>query len=282
MPEATASDDTRRTVSSQQKCILNLTRGTVICEQALLADQPLRRMRGLLGRSGLPPGEGLLLRPAPSVHTGLMRFPIDVVFLDKHLHVLKLVERLVPWRAASAARARAALELASGEIARRGVEIGDALAIADARVRLDAHAGVPGCLHPATTAQDRPRSSIGADRPTRVLLITSDRRFRVLAAALLTQRGCSVTLAKRMKGVAARAAHEAIDVVVLDATSSLTAATREAAEVEALEPRVGVVMVAEEAAEKLAAPLTHPKWESFDCLYGAIEAARDRLGPSRC
>jgi uncharacterized membrane protein (UPF0127 family) len=269
-------------VSAQQKCILNLTRGTVTCERALIADQPLRRMRGLLGRSSLPVGEGLLLRPAPSVHTALMRFPIDIVFLDKHLHVLKLVERLVPWRAASAPRARAALELAGGEIARRGVEIGDALEIVDARVGLEVLAEDPRALHGATGAQDRPRSSNGATRPVRVLLITSDRRFRVLAAALLTQRGCSVTLAERMKGVAARATHEASDVVVLDATTSVTAAAREAADVGALEPGVGVVIVAEETAERIATTLVLPKWESFDRLYGAIEAAHDRHGLGCC
>jgi CheY-like chemotaxis protein len=111
-----------------------------------------------------------------------------------------------------------------------------------------------------------------------VLLITSDRRFRVLAAALLTQRGCSVTLAERMVGVAARATHEASDVVVLDATTSVTAAAREAEHVEALEPRVGIVIVAEETADTLAATLVLAKWDSFHRLYGAIEAARDRLG----
>ena len=40
-------------------------------------------MRGLLGRRSLPGGEGILLEPAASIHTFFMRFPIDVVFLDK-------------------------------------------------------------------------------------------------------------------------------------------------------------------------------------------------------
>jgi uncharacterized protein len=269
-------------VSAQQKCILNLTRGSVICERVLIADQPLRRMCGLLGRSSLPAGEGLLLRPAPSVHTAFMRFPIDVVFLDKHLRVLKLVERLAPWRAASAPRARAALELASGEIARRSVDIGDALEMVDERVDLEPLAEDPRAVDGETRAHDGRPSPIGIARPTRVLLITSDRRFRVLAAALLTQRGCSVTLAERMAGVAARATHEASDVVVLDATASMTAAAREAADVDALKPRVGVVMVAEETADTIAATLALPKWESFDRLHGAIEAARDRRGAGCC
>jgi uncharacterized protein len=265
-------------VSAQCKCILNLTRGSVVCEQALIADQPLQRMRGLLGRASLPAGEGLLLRPAPSIHTALMRFPIDVVFLDKRLHVLKMVERLAPWRAASAPRARAALELSADEIARVGIELGDALAIVDGRVRLEALAEGRRSVNAATHDHDQPHLGSHAARPTRVLLLTSDRRFRVLAGALLTRRGCLVTLGERMTNVAERATREATDVVVLDATTSLTAAMREAAEVEALEPRVAVVMVAEEAAEGRAATFVLPKWESFDRLYAAISEARRRLG----
>jgi len=56
--------------------------GTVVCERCLLAETPLARLRGLLGRSGLSSGEGLLLRPAGSIHTAFMRFTIDAVFLD--------------------------------------------------------------------------------------------------------------------------------------------------------------------------------------------------------
>ena len=86
-------------------------------------------MRGLLGRRGLPPGEGLLLRPASSVHTAFMRFPIDVVFLDRDLTVLKVARGVVPWRAAWARRARAALELPADEAARRGIGPGMQLSL---------------------------------------------------------------------------------------------------------------------------------------------------------
>ena len=62
--------------------------GTIVCERCTVAENPLTRLRGLLGRDGLEPGEGLLLRPASAVHTYFMRFPIDVVFLDRALVVL--------------------------------------------------------------------------------------------------------------------------------------------------------------------------------------------------
>jgi uncharacterized membrane protein (UPF0127 family) len=92
-----------------------------------VAANPFTRMRGLLGRPSLPSGEGILLRPASSVHTGFMRFAIDVVFLDRELKVLHVVERLAPWRAAARREAHAVLELRAGECERHGLREGDRL-----------------------------------------------------------------------------------------------------------------------------------------------------------
>jgi uncharacterized membrane protein (UPF0127 family) len=58
-----------------------------------------------------------------------MRFPIDVVFLDRDLTVVGVEPELAPWRAAGRRGAKAALELAAGEAARRGLGIGDRLAL---------------------------------------------------------------------------------------------------------------------------------------------------------
>lgn len=104
--------------------------GTIVCERCTLAESPLTRLRGLLGRDGLEPGEGLLLRPASSVHTYFMRFPIDVVFLDRALVVVGIADGLDPWRAASRRGAKAVLELPAGESSRRGLVVGDQLTLA--------------------------------------------------------------------------------------------------------------------------------------------------------
>ena len=101
--------------------------GNVVCERCVLADTALTRMRGLLGRRELPSGEGLLLRPASSIHMAFMRFAIDAVFLDDEGRVLKVERDLRPWRMAAARRAKAVVELAAGEASRRGIEIGQRL-----------------------------------------------------------------------------------------------------------------------------------------------------------
>jgi hypothetical protein len=104
--------------------------GHVVCPRCTVADSAPKRLKGLLGRGGLDADEGLLLRPANSVHTAFMRFPIDVVFLDRDLSVLDVVEAVPPWRARARRGARAVLELAAGEAARRGITPGQTLKVA--------------------------------------------------------------------------------------------------------------------------------------------------------
>ena len=101
--------------------------GDVVVENCLLAETALSRCRGLLGRSGLSSGEGMLLRPASSVHTAFMRFAIDAVFLDRGDRVLKVAAELPPWRMAACRGARAVLELPAGEAQRRGLRPGVSL-----------------------------------------------------------------------------------------------------------------------------------------------------------
>jgi uncharacterized protein len=101
--------------------------GSIVCERCVLADTALARMRGLLGRRDLPSGEGILLKPASSVHMAFMRFPIDAVFLDRDLRVVKVASDLQPWRMAGSRSAKAVLEIPAGEAARRGLSVGDRL-----------------------------------------------------------------------------------------------------------------------------------------------------------
>jgi hypothetical protein len=85
------------------------------------AERWLDRLRGLLGSPPPAPGHALLITPCASVHTAFMRYPIDVVFVDRHGCILKVVEALPPWRAAACWRARHTLELAAGEARRAGL-----------------------------------------------------------------------------------------------------------------------------------------------------------------
>ena len=101
--------------------------GRTVCQRCARAESPLRRMRGLLGRRSLEPGEGILLRPAGSIHTAFMRFAIDAVFVDTDGRVVRVVDSIPPWRAAGAKGAKAVVELPAGAAASAGLRAGEQL-----------------------------------------------------------------------------------------------------------------------------------------------------------
>src|SRR5450756_2552926 len=110
--------------------VMDATHETVIGTQIRVADTSLSRIVGLLGKRGLDAGEGLWIRPSSGVHTFGMKFPIDVLGLDKNLKVIQLWPRLVPWRMTSIRfRLRSVVELSAGQIEQCRVQLGDSLKI---------------------------------------------------------------------------------------------------------------------------------------------------------
>lgn len=87
-------------------------------------------MRGLLGRASLDADEGMLFRPAGSIHMMFMRFAIDALFLDRDLVVIDVVRGLEPWRMAARRGSKVVVELAEGAADAGGVRPGDQLVLA--------------------------------------------------------------------------------------------------------------------------------------------------------
>jgi len=77
--------------------IHNTTKGILLAQDAFLADRLWCRVKGLLGKTGLPSGSGLVLKPCNSIHTFFMRFPIDVIFVDRNSRVVKTLPGLKPF-----------------------------------------------------------------------------------------------------------------------------------------------------------------------------------------
>jgi uncharacterized membrane protein (UPF0127 family) len=83
---------------------------------------------GLLGTRELAAGHGLWIERSPSIHMFFMRYPIDAVFVDRGGRVVRIVERLRPWRIVAWARgARDCLELPAGAARAAGINVGDEL-----------------------------------------------------------------------------------------------------------------------------------------------------------
>lgn len=106
--------------------VVDTTTGARLADRAELAEGFLARAKGLLGREGLGEGEGLILRPCNSVHMFFMRFPIDVVFLDRRGKVVGLSWNLPPGSVSRIfPRAAQAVELPAGTVGRTGTRVGD-------------------------------------------------------------------------------------------------------------------------------------------------------------
>jgi len=110
--------------------ITNVSRNQSLGDRIGVADTHLTRLRGLLGKPSLTPGEGLLIRPCKGVHMYMMKQSLDVAFLDRDGRVVALYHDLAPWkRSGWHGDAQQALELPPGSLEQTGTELGDALRI---------------------------------------------------------------------------------------------------------------------------------------------------------
>lgn len=104
--------------------------GRRVAHEVRIADSFVARSIGLLRDEKLDGHQGLLLIPGGSVHTFGMRFPIDVVFLDRRMRVLDFAPNVTPGRLRLAPPGtRRVLELSSGRIAAVGLLIGAYLVV---------------------------------------------------------------------------------------------------------------------------------------------------------
>jgi uncharacterized membrane protein (UPF0127 family) len=232
--------------------------GRVVAESVTVADSTGRRLRGLLGKRDLPAGQGVLLRPAWSIHTAFMRFPIDVIFLDADQIVIKIVPQLQPFRTASCRGAREVVELRAGECERRGLALGD-------RVAWAARAADEGS--PVAVAE------LEADRRGAVVLASTDQRYVKLVRFLLDGKGIGVVASVPPQHAAEAAGGESADVVVIDA-GPVTEGLRFASITRARRPEATVVLVGENTGDIAPAGMrVYDKWDDTDGVVTAIEDA---------
>ena len=234
---------------------LQLTRGggAVLCEQCILADSPMKRARGLLGRTSLRSKEGLFLATS-AIHTCFMRFPIDAVFLDAEMRVVKIVSNLGSWRIATCRGAKGVVEVAAGECVRQNLAVGEQLSLGGAGAR---------------TNED-------GSEALRILVSTRDRHFRRVAEFLLTRQGMRAEFERDTDAAVELAERTRPDVVLLDGSQSLASVARGLNRLSVLDPSIRVVVVGDEVAEVPKTLSVLPKWGPFAEILAAIQV--DRLG----
>ncbi len=93
-----------------------------------LADTFGTRLKGLLGRKNLQPGQGLLINPCSSIHSIGMKFAFDAVFLDRDQMVIRVAENVAPNRVGPVVpKAKYTLELPAGTVRATGMAVGHRL-----------------------------------------------------------------------------------------------------------------------------------------------------------
>ncbi len=108
--------------------IINETSHKVLAEKAEVASTFLKRLRGLMGRRSLAPGEGIVIRPCSSIHTCLMKFAIDVIFVNRKNRIISVHPLIPPYHLGPINPiAAGAIELPAGTISISGSKPGDYL-----------------------------------------------------------------------------------------------------------------------------------------------------------
>ncbi len=109
--------------------VINATKNTLLSDRCRFANSIWKRMIGLLDRKNVAEGEGLLLDRCLGIHTIGMRFPIDVLCLDRNLRVLRTIKEMPPFRACLLNRALFVMELPAGTISKTNTFVGDQIHI---------------------------------------------------------------------------------------------------------------------------------------------------------
>ena len=252
---------------SRRRGTLTLRRedGRIVCDSVTVADSTLRRMRGLLGRRALPAGEGIVLRPAWSIHTAFMRFAIDVVFIDAEQVVMRVEHGLRPFKTASCRGAREVVELSAGECERRGLVAGDRIAWASRSV--------------VNTIALQESPTLQAERRGTVLVASSDQRFVKLSRFLLEGRGIAVGDQAVQEALSGSLEDADVDAVLLDGAMSLADGLRAVTAARAQRPELPIVLVAEAPGPHAPESVrVYDKWNETEAAIDAVEQAIAKNG----
>jgi uncharacterized membrane protein (UPF0127 family) len=114
--------------------VTNTTRSTIVAERVRVARSLLARARGLMLEDRLEHGSGMLIDPCGSIHMFFMRFPLDVLYVDRSDRVVRVQRGIKPWRVGPlhTSGARYVIELPVGTIETSRTEIGDQLLVGPA------------------------------------------------------------------------------------------------------------------------------------------------------
>lgn len=103
--------------------------GMVLFEKIRECDTFLKRLAGLMFKSEIGEGDGVVLWPCSSIHMFFMKMSLDCIFLDREKRVLKILKNFAPWRVSGMVPgAHYVIEVSAGHPGTARVAEGDILA----------------------------------------------------------------------------------------------------------------------------------------------------------
>ena len=112
--------------------LINQNKNVTLAEDVIIAKTLFSRVKGLLGRKVFLPGQAIILDPCNSVHTFLMHFPIDILFIDKDYKVIQALPYLKPNRISPVYwHSSKVIELPAGRLDFTNTQIKDQLQLLD-------------------------------------------------------------------------------------------------------------------------------------------------------
>jgi len=107
--------------------LVNKSSNEIVSRRAVIAGSFFSRLTGLMFKKSMDSESALAFYRTISIHTFFMRFPIDVLFLDKQSRVLKIYKALKPWRLAFCPKAFMVIELPANKSLEKHLKVGDTL-----------------------------------------------------------------------------------------------------------------------------------------------------------
>ncbi|KUO50526.1 MAG: hypothetical protein APF76_07715 [Desulfitibacter sp. BRH_c19] len=106
--------------------VFNESKNTILLEEVEIADSFFLRLKGLLGKSSLPHGKGIIIKPCKAVHTMAMSFTIDVAFVDKNNYICHIIDSMLPYKFSPTIRkADYVIEAPASTFKTSGTNLGD-------------------------------------------------------------------------------------------------------------------------------------------------------------
>ncbi|MFN8577842.1 MAG: DUF192 domain-containing protein [Candidatus Sericytochromatia bacterium] len=110
--------------------IANSKNNEILGDKIIYANTPYRRFIGLMGKKEINEGQGVFLTPCNSIHMMFMKFPIDIIFLDRKNKIIHITENIQPWKISKIVfMAQSVLELPVGSVSKTDSKVGDKLTI---------------------------------------------------------------------------------------------------------------------------------------------------------